>query len=114
MKQRKEFLDQMKERLLARIAEIRELIKEQREGGQVERQVKDSADEAHSSLMSKLQSSLEKTEINELKQIEDALARIDRGEYGNCQECDEPIGDKRLEAFPFAAHCISCQEKLEG
>ena len=114
MKERAAFLEQMKKRLLERAVEIRELIKEQREGGPTERQVQDSADEAHSAAMSKLQSSLEKTEINELKQIEDALVRIDRGEYGLCQECDEPIGDKRLEAFPFAALCITCQEKLEG
>ncbi len=114
MKQREDFLANMKERLLARIAEIQELIKEQSEGDKTERQVQDSADEAHLAAMSKLQSSLEKTEINELKQIEEALARIETGKYGICGECEQPIGDKRLEAFPFVVHCISCQEKLEG
>jgi DnaK suppressor protein len=45
--------------------------------------------------------------------IDDALARIDRDEYGICEECDGEIALKRLEAIPWAARCVPCQEQLE-
>ncbi|MEZ4381066.1 MAG: TraR/DksA C4-type zinc finger protein [Nannocystaceae bacterium] len=38
-----------------------------------------------------------------------ALAAVDRGEYGLCRVCDEPIGYRRLAAYPEAALCIDCQ-----
>ena len=34
-------------------------------------------------------------------------------ELGNCERCGEPIGDKRLDALPFARHCIDCQRAVE-
>ena len=48
-----------------------------------------------------------------LKAIEIALARIDSGEYGQCQECLDLISDKRLEAVPAAELCIACKDKKE-
>jgi DnaK suppressor protein len=41
----------------------------------------------------------------ELEEIDDALARIERGEYGICEECDQPIEIERLEALPTARLC---------
>jgi DnaK suppressor protein len=52
-----------------------------------------------------------------LQKIEDAMQRIEDGEYGVCASCGEEIGVKRLEARPVATLCIDCksqQEKLEG
>lgn len=115
MKQREEFIKQMKEALLARKAELTQLLKRStKEDVEGIGEVMDSADEAYSSSMHKLQSSIEENEIQELRLIEEALARIDRGEYGVCISCEEPINVKRLEIFPYAARCISCQELLEG
>ncbi len=48
-----------------------------------------------------------------LKKIDDALERIDDGEYGVCEECDETIPDKRLDLLPYTSCCVDCQEKLE-
>jgi DnaK suppressor protein len=42
-----------------------------------------------------------------------ALQKIDDGSFGNCERCGEEIGDKRLEALPFARHCIECQRVIE-
>lgn len=42
--------------------------------------------------------------------IEQALRRMDRGEYGYCENCGQPIAPDRLEALPFATLCIRCQE----
>lgn len=45
--------------------------------------------------------------------IDEALDRIETGTYGYCVETEEPIGLERLEASPFAAHCLIVQERLE-
>ena len=48
-----------------------------------------------------------------LRQIEAALQRIEDGEYGDCQSCDEPINPKRLEFDPTVVLCIDCASKAE-
>jgi RNA polymerase-binding transcription factor DksA len=48
-----------------------------------------------------------------LMALEDALRRIDKGTYGVCEECEEKIPPRRLEAFLAARLCIKCQSKLE-
>jgi DnaK suppressor protein len=45
--------------------------------------------------------------------IDEALERIDRGNYGYCEETEEPIGVKRLEARPIATLSIEAQERHE-
>ena len=44
-----------------------------------------------------------------LELVDGALARLDDGTYGTCQRCGKPIAPARLEALPWAAHCIECQ-----
>lgn len=46
----------------------------------------------------------------QLRQVDDALWRLDNGEYGVCMDCGEPVSDRRLDAIPWANRCISCQE----
>ena len=48
-----------------------------------------------------------------MAQVEGALGRMDDGTYGICQRCGKPIGEERLEAFPYVAFCISCQQIIE-
>ena len=43
-----------------------------------------------------------------LSDIDNALAKIDGGSYGLCEQCGKPIGDARLEAMPAARLCIAC------
>ncbi|MEI6613957.1 MAG: TraR/DksA C4-type zinc finger protein [Chrysiogenales bacterium] len=52
--------------------------------------------------------------INNLKEVEEALDRIDKNEYGKCQHCGTEIASKRLEVLPFAKFCVPCQEKMES
>jgi len=47
-----------------------------------------------------------------LREISDALQRIEQGTYGVCLECEEPISVKRLEAVPWARYCVTCQEQI--
>lgn len=44
-----------------------------------------------------------------LAAVDAALARLDAGTYGNCARCGRPIASERLDALPWAAHCIDCQ-----
>src|SRR5574342_666708 len=48
-----------------------------------------------------------------LQLVEEALGRIREEEYGLCVHCHEEVQLKRLEAVPWARHCIECQEKQE-
>ena len=48
-----------------------------------------------------------------LQMIEDALDGIENGDYGICEECEEPINEKRLQLMPFALFCVRCQSELE-
>lgn len=48
-----------------------------------------------------------------LRDVADALERIEGGSYGVCEGCDEEIPKKRLEVFPSARYCIGCQSKME-
>lgn len=47
-----------------------------------------------------------------LRLVDEALDRLDTGEYGICQACEESISEKRLKAVPWAKHCVPCQERL--
>jgi DnaK suppressor protein len=48
-----------------------------------------------------------------LKKIDHALAKIEDGSFGICEECEEPISIKRLEARPETTLCIRCKEDQE-
>ena len=46
----------------------------------------------------------------QLRQIKQALARLEDGTYGVCAECEKPISQKRLQAVPWAKFCVQCEE----
>lgn len=48
-----------------------------------------------------------------LRDIAAAERRLAEGGYGRCERCGRPIGDERLRAVPWAAHCVACQEEEE-
>jgi DnaK suppressor protein len=56
---------------------------------------------------------LHESDFQRLKSIQEALKRMDRGEYGECVRCGEDINEKRLLAVPWATLCIQCQEEAE-
>ena len=49
-----------------------------------------------------------------LELVNEALSRMQEGTYGQCVECGELISKPRLQAIPYARHCIRCARKLEG
>ncbi len=48
----------------------------------------------------------------QLRLVEEALDRLDAGDYGACLCCEEPIAPKRLRALPWARYCVRCQESM--
>ncbi len=51
---------------------------------------------------------------SQIKEINSALERIESGSYGACDECGCSIPRARLEAIPWAKHCVNCKSKLES
>jgi len=105
-----------KKKLLARRNEIVQKLSEfQNESKQVEADIaKDVADKAESSYTKEFLLSLSDAEREQLFQIDAALKRIEKGEYGTCQMCQREIGKKRLNALPWTPLCIEDQEKTES
>jgi DnaK suppressor protein len=56
---------------------------------------------------------LENTEEAIRRAINAALERIEKGTYGKCESCGSQIPRARLDAIPYAAHCLACEQKLE-
>lgn len=73
----------------------------------------DPEDDATANLLVDLNLSELDRDVEELRAVQDALARLRRGEYGRCQNCGRQISPARLEALPQAALCIDCQTRAE-
>jgi DnaK suppressor protein len=73
----------------------------------------DIADKASNSYTKEFLFSLSNTERAVLQQVDEALQRIGGHRFGVCAVCEDEMDKKRLEAIPWAKHCISCQEKQE-
>ena len=50
------------------------------------------------------------TDFQTRRAIEKALKRLDAGDYGICEDCEEEINPKRLEAIPWTTMCVACRE----
>jgi len=73
----------------------------------------DEVDQASSEYMQAFSFRLRGRERFLMGKIDKALRKIDEGEYGLCEECDESISLKRLQARPEAQLCIQCKEAQE-
>jgi DnaK suppressor protein len=106
-------LEKIKQELIKRKIELEQELKRLSQEPVVDDQVQDPGDQALSSTMEALQSSLQDTELGEYNRIVRALEKIDDGSYGVCLDCGTAILEKRLKSYPDAARCLSCQEILE-
>ena len=71
----------------------------------------DMADQASGNNEVHIQLKLKQTDAKILQAIEEAMVRIDKGTYGVCRDCGEPIANARLEAIPWTRVCKACKEK---
>ena len=75
--------------------------------------IKDERDQSLRDLNNDIDFTILHQRSNILRNIEEALHRLDADEYGYCENCGEEISFKRLEAVPFARYCIDCQNEME-
>lgn len=105
-------LEKVKQELIERKRELQEelmrLYKEKYSD-----EVQDQGDQALSSTMELLSSSLQDSRVEEYNRISRALDMIEDGSYGICVDCYVPISEKRLKSYPDATRCIICQELFE-
>ena len=71
----------------------------------------DLADQASGNNEVHIQLKLKQTDAKILQAIEEALYRMEKGTYGICRDCGEPIAQARLNAIPWTRVCITCKEK---
>jgi DnaK suppressor protein len=109
---RNEFLKDTRQRLVRRrdalqlaLAGDMSMLRAQQEG--------DEIDAAIASEQAELRSQMASFESRELAQIESALDKIRRGQYGVCESCERPIAPMRLKALPYATECIGCARRDE-
>ena len=80
-------------------------------GGKSE--VFDAVESSEADIQDDIEFALIQMKSETLNKINDALKRLEQGDYGNCFECDEEIAEKRLRALPFAVRCKDCEEARE-
>jgi DnaK suppressor protein len=107
-------LEQARKRLMLRKSELEEQLAELASESVSDDSVQDTGDQALSSVMETLRSSLQDSEYREYVRIVQALKAIEAGTYGVCADCGEPISEKRLKHNPNAVRCIVCQETYES
>lgn len=73
----------------------------------------DAADASASDLEQYFGMALAEMATQALRQVDQTLARLERGDYGFCMDCSEKISHKRLTALPFALRCRECEELRE-
>src|SRR3954470_12453822 len=74
----------------------------------------DLADQATGNNEVHIQLKLKQTDAKILQAIEEALTRMEKGTYGVCRDCGEPIAAARLQAIPWTRVCITCKEKQQS
>jgi RNA polymerase-binding transcription factor DksA len=72
------------------------------------------ADEATETFLREQDQAIHVGLYNELRQVEAAASKLERGTYGVCDRCGAEIPAERLEVMPFALYCVRCAADLEG
>jgi len=73
----------------------------------------DVVDIADATLQQEIDVALLKMRVATVSRIDEAIGRLDAGQYGSCFECDGTISELRLRALPFAVRCRDCEQKRE-
>ncbi len=73
----------------------------------------DEIDNATQSTERELQFELSGIDTRMIQDIDNALAKIEKGNFGLCESCGKEIPQARLEAIPWGRYCVQCQEEAE-
>lgn len=115
MKMKKERINHFRKKLLDKRSQLEDEVGRSAlyGKGQEDDSIKDLGDQATTAYTREFLFELGNGDRRLLREVLTALRKLDEGAFGECERCAEPIAEKRLEALPFARHCISCQRVVE-
>src|SRR5438067_7155689 len=96
-------------------AEVQGKMRDVRTAGEVGKlnEVFDAVESSEADIQEDIELALIQMKSETLNKINDALGRLEQGDYGYCFDCGEEIAEKRLRALPFAVRCKDCEEARE-
>ncbi|MDO8705061.1 MAG: TraR/DksA family transcriptional regulator [Sulfuricaulis sp.] len=113
-------LQQFEQRLRSRREELRDIIhaelanSPEQNYSELAGMVHDAGDESFAELMRGINLTTRARELEEIQDIEAALERIKNATYATCVDCGDAITFERLDAYPTAKRCITCQSRREN
>ena len=113
-------LQQLERRLRKRREELRDVIhaelasSSQQDFTELAGMVHDAGDESFAELLRGINLATRARELDEIRDVEAALERIKNGTYNVCVECGGEVTYDRLDAYPTAKRCITCQSRHEN
>lgn len=111
----KKRIEVLRKRLIEKQAELLRMVSKSDQDGREadEEGTQDIADKAANAYTKEFLFHQSNDNRQILTLVNEALERIRMGAYGSCLECREEVQPKRLEAVPWARHCIECQAKQD-
>jgi DnaK suppressor protein len=82
--------------------------------GVKQNEVLDAVESSEADIQEDIELALIQMKAETLNKVNDALVRLEQGDYGYCFDCGEEIAEKRLRALPFAVRCKDCEEAKEN
>ena len=109
----KQMLDARRRELQAEVqGKMRDVREEGTWGGKLN-EVLDAVESSEADIQEEIEFALIQMKSETLNKINDAVGRLEQGDYGYCFDCGEEIAEKRLRALPFAVRCKDCEEARE-
>jgi DnaK suppressor protein len=110
----KQMLDARRRELQAEVqGKMRDVREEGTWGGKLN-EVLDAVESSEADIQEEIEFALIQMKSETLNKMNDAVARLEQGDYGYCFDCGEEIAEKRLRALPFAVRCKDCEEAREN
>ena len=110
----KQMLDGRRRELQAEVQGKMRGVREEGSWGGKLNEVLDTVESAEADIQEDLEFALVQMKSETLNKVNDALVRLEQGNYGNCFDCGDEIAEKRLRALPFAVRCKDCEQAREN
>ena len=109
----KRMLDDRRRELQAEVQGKMRDVRSEGAWGSKQSEVFDAVESSEADIQDDIEFALIQMKSETLNKINDALIRLEQGDYGNCFDCGSEIAEKRLRALPFAVRCKDCEEARE-
>jgi len=110
----KRMLDDRRRELQAEVQGKMRDVRSEGTWGSKQSEVFDAVESSEADIQDDIEFALIQMKSETLNKVNDALMRLEQGDYGNCFDCGEEIAEKRLRALPFAVRCKDCEEAREN